>query len=304
MKTYLIAALLIAAAVTPVVAETNTFVAPATPKKQRERPAPPIYKEGRGRRDPARGSRRQPAPNAQSESAAQIRHLPGRGLFRPSAHEPALAANVRPMPESGRALSFLSSDFEKSVDRVRQLPDRSMLNMAGPNDDMAGGAERPVVACYCATFLKPEMLHIYRQITSLTRVAPFVIAQKREEAERFPFDRITVVGKPALHFARRFWFKQVRAAPWQISQERSERADPCSRRSASAAAAHLLRAHRRPSPAVDPRLGETVRRFVSRRRRDGRSRKAGLSRGDERDARRGPACPGAVGIARTRARSR
>jgi colanic acid/amylovoran biosynthesis glycosyltransferase len=79
-------------------------------------------------------------------------------------------------------------------------------------------AERPVVACYCATFLKPEMLHIYRQITSLTRVSPVVIAQKREESERYPFGRITVVGKPALHFARRFWFKQVRAAPWQISR--------------------------------------------------------------------------------------
>jgi colanic acid/amylovoran biosynthesis glycosyltransferase len=77
---------------------------------------------------------------------------------------------------------------------------------------------RPVVACYCATFLKPEMLHIYRQITSLARVSPIVIAQKREEVERYPFDRVTVVGKPPLHFARRFWFKQVRAAPWQISQ--------------------------------------------------------------------------------------
>jgi hypothetical protein len=44
MKTYLIAALLIAAALTSVVAETNTFVAPATPKKQRERPAPAITK--------------------------------------------------------------------------------------------------------------------------------------------------------------------------------------------------------------------------------------------------------------------
>jgi colanic acid/amylovoran biosynthesis glycosyltransferase len=76
----------------------------------------------------------------------------------------------------------------------------------------------PVVASYCATFLKPEMLHIYRQIVSLTRVSPVVIAQKREEAERYPFDRITVIGKPALHFARRFWFKQVRGAPWQISR--------------------------------------------------------------------------------------
>lgn len=75
-----------------------------------------------------------------------------------------------------------------------------------------------MVACYCATFLKPEMLHIYRQITSLTRVSPVVIAQKREEAERYPFDRITVVGQPVMHFARRFWFKQIRAAPWQISK--------------------------------------------------------------------------------------
>ena len=90
--------------------------------------------------------------------------------------------------------------------------------MTETTDRSAPEVERPVVACYCATFLKPEMLHIYRQITSLTRVSPLVIAQKREEAERYPFDGITVVGKPALHFARRFWFKQVRAAPWQISR--------------------------------------------------------------------------------------
>ena len=60
------------------------------------------------------------------------------------------------------------------------------------------------------------MLHIYRQITGLTRVSPIVIAQKREEAETFPFDNITVTGKPALHFARRFWFRKILAAPWQI----------------------------------------------------------------------------------------
>jgi hypothetical protein len=43
MKTYLIAALLIAAAVTPVVAET--FTAPVTHTKARPRPAPPISKK-------------------------------------------------------------------------------------------------------------------------------------------------------------------------------------------------------------------------------------------------------------------
>jgi colanic acid/amylovoran biosynthesis glycosyltransferase len=75
----------------------------------------------------------------------------------------------------------------------------------------------PVVACYCATFLKPEMLHIYRQITALKRVSPVVIARKRENAARFPFDKIDIVAKPALHFLRRFWFRQVRDKPWPIS---------------------------------------------------------------------------------------
>jgi len=76
----------------------------------------------------------------------------------------------------------------------------------------------PVVAFYCATFLKPEMLHIYRQITALERVAPVVIAQKREHPDRFLFDKLDVVRKPAaLHFWRRFWFRQLRDQPWEIS---------------------------------------------------------------------------------------
>jgi colanic acid/amylovoran biosynthesis glycosyltransferase len=76
---------------------------------------------------------------------------------------------------------------------------------------------RPVIACYCATFLKPEMLHIYRQITALKRCVPVVIAQKREQTERYPFEHVEVVPKPATHFLRRFWFRQLRDMPWQIS---------------------------------------------------------------------------------------
>jgi len=76
---------------------------------------------------------------------------------------------------------------------------------------------KPVTAFYCATFLKPEMLHIYRQITGLRRLHPIVIAQKRENADLFPFDKIDIVAKPSLHFLRRFWFRQIRNNPWQIS---------------------------------------------------------------------------------------
>lgn len=76
---------------------------------------------------------------------------------------------------------------------------------------------RPVIACYCATFLKPEMLHIYRQITALKRCAPVVIAQKRENVGRYPFEAVEIVPKPATHFLRRFWSRQLRDQPWQIS---------------------------------------------------------------------------------------
>lgn len=89
--------------------------------------------------------------------------------------------------------------------------------MTGPGGAVAR-AERPVVACYCATFLKPEMLHIYRQITALERFRPVVIARKREEAARFPFADVTVIPRPPLHFARRFWFRDLRKAPWPISR--------------------------------------------------------------------------------------
>src|SRR2546430_7134701 len=77
---------------------------------------------------------------------------------------------------------------------------------------------RPVIASYCATFLKPEMLHIYRQITALERVRPVVIAQKRQNAETFPFERVSIIPKPPTHFLRRFWFRQLLDRPWQISQ--------------------------------------------------------------------------------------
>src|SRR5438132_2617757 len=61
------------------------------------------------------------------------------------------------------------------------------------------------------------MLHIYRQITSLRRVRPVVIAQKLENKERFPFPDIHVISKPTFHFLRRIWFKQIADRPWQIS---------------------------------------------------------------------------------------
>jgi colanic acid/amylovoran biosynthesis glycosyltransferase len=61
------------------------------------------------------------------------------------------------------------------------------------------------------------MLHIYRQITGLKRCAPVVIAQKRENAARYPFGPLHIVPKPRTHVLRRFWFRQLHDKPWQIS---------------------------------------------------------------------------------------
>ena len=61
------------------------------------------------------------------------------------------------------------------------------------------------------------MLHIYRQITGLKRCAPVVIAQKRENAARYPFEPVHIAPKPRTHVLRRFWFRQLRDQPWQIS---------------------------------------------------------------------------------------
>ena len=72
----------------------------------------------------------------------------------------------------------------------------------------------PTVASYCTTFLKPEMLHIYRQVTGLRRYETFIVAKERTSEERFPFPDVEMVPrKPRKNFIRRFWLKHVRHLP-------------------------------------------------------------------------------------------
>jgi glycosyltransferase involved in cell wall biosynthesis len=78
--------------------------------------------------------------------------------------------------------------------------------------------QAPVAAQYVATFLKPEMLHIYRQIRALERFRPVVICQKRENGSDFPLEDVLVVPKPATHQLRRLWQKQILGRPITIYQ--------------------------------------------------------------------------------------
>lgn len=81
----------------------------------------------------------------------------------------------------------------------------------------------PVAAQYVATFLKPEMLHLYRQITALRSFRPVVLCQKRENAESFPFADLRVLPKPRTHSLRRLWQKQIRGRPITIYRSEARR---------------------------------------------------------------------------------
>src|SRR5216110_3256178 len=70
-----------------------------------------------------------------------------------------------------------------------------------------------VVASYCSTFLKPEMLHIYRQVRSLRRVTTFVMTKKVENAARFPFEDIEQIPRPHTNLLRHGWMKFVERRP-------------------------------------------------------------------------------------------
>lgn len=71
----------------------------------------------------------------------------------------------------------------------------------------------PTVASYATTFLKPEMRHIYRQVTGLRRYKTFVLTRERSEAERYPFDDVEVLPRARKNFLKRFWLKYVRRRP-------------------------------------------------------------------------------------------
>jgi len=81
----------------------------------------------------------------------------------------------------------------------------------------------PVAAQYVVTFLKPEMLHIYRQITALQAFRPVVFCQKRENADKFPIQDLRVFRKPLTHPLRRLVQKQWLGRPVTIYRSEARR---------------------------------------------------------------------------------
>ena len=72
---------------------------------------------------------------------------------------------------------------------------------------------RRVIASYCSSFLKPEMLHIYRQVKALRGVRTFVVTKEVQNPERFPFRDIEVIPKRRMNLLRHGWLKFVKRRP-------------------------------------------------------------------------------------------
>jgi colanic acid/amylovoran biosynthesis glycosyltransferase len=70
-----------------------------------------------------------------------------------------------------------------------------------------------LVASFCTFFLKPEMLHIYRQLTGLQAFQTFIITKYRQNADRFPFDDVEPLVTPKRHVLRRGYLKYVARKP-------------------------------------------------------------------------------------------
>jgi colanic acid/amylovoran biosynthesis glycosyltransferase len=101
------------------------------------------------------------------------------------------------------------------------------------------------VALFCATFLKPEMLHIHRHVTGLKTFRPVVLAQKREGD--WTVDRLEIIPRSPWRFLGRAAEKSS-GRPWQISRGETNRVLDVLRREECAllhvffgnAAVHLL----------------------------------------------------------------
>src|SRR6202012_4998938 len=120
-------------------------------------------------------------------------------------------------PASGKPQQDFIADFQSFTLR--------MPNAVSSIDRTAPRRDAPVAAQYLATFLKPEMLHIYRQITALREFRPMVLCQKRENAESFPFSDLRVLPKPLTRAWRRLWQKQILGRPITIYRSEARRID-------------------------------------------------------------------------------
>lgn len=78
------------------------------------------------------------------------------------------------------------------------------------------------IVSYCATFLKPEMLHVYRQVSGVRSFRNIVVTRRLENHRRFPHAPVIELKKSPFRFFQRLWHRsqgeRVPVADHEISQ--------------------------------------------------------------------------------------
>lgn len=66
---------------------------------------------------------------------------------------------------------------------------------------------KETILSYCATFLKPEMLHVYRQVVGIQSFRNVVATRRLENRANFPHDPVIELKKSPLRFFQRVWHR-------------------------------------------------------------------------------------------------
>lgn len=85
--------------------------------------------------------------------------------------------------------------------------------------------DKPVAVSFLATFLRPEMLHVYRQVTSLRSFHMWVVTRNRRHPELFPYDNLFILKKSPWRFLSRAYHRMRRLrVPMSRAETRQMRA--------------------------------------------------------------------------------
>jgi glycosyltransferase involved in cell wall biosynthesis len=74
----------------------------------------------------------------------------------------------------------------------------------------------PTVLCFVGTYLKPEMWHVYNQVTGLRRHRSIVLTRFRENPHLFPEPQVEIFRHTSLPIWEKFHLKFIARAPREI----------------------------------------------------------------------------------------
>ncbi len=80
-------------------------------------------------------------------------------------------------------------------------------NLEAPSHQAPARKSEQTVLSYCSTFLKPEMLHVYRQICGIRSFRNLVVTRRHENAARFPCANLQVLKKSPFRTLHRAWHR-------------------------------------------------------------------------------------------------